>query len=120
LNTKAESAAGAFTEDGGKIIASHTSPTPVGQPTIRPAKKKAATVKPKTALAAKTKKQRQGSSRARSKSEKLVCRYCGSHDLAPSFKKRRDARCRACFKKRYGSAARGKSAKRTGRAKAGK
>ena len=34
---------------------------------------------------------------------KLVCRYCGSDDLAPSFKKRRDARCRACFKKRYGS-----------------
>jgi hypothetical protein len=34
---------------------------------------------------------------------KLVCRYCGSGDLAPSFKKRRDARCRACFKKRYGS-----------------
>jgi hypothetical protein len=33
------------------------------------------------------------------KSEKLLCRYCGSDDLAPSFKKRRDARCRACFKK---------------------
>src|SRR5579862_5319176 len=36
-------------------------------------------------------------------SGKLMCRYCGSDDLAPSFKKRRDARCRACFKKRYGS-----------------
>jgi hypothetical protein len=48
------------------------------------------------------------SSRAAAKAEKLVCRYCGSDDLAPSFKKRRDARCRACFKKRYGSAARGK------------
>ena len=35
--------------------------------------------------------------------KKLVCRYCGSDDLAPSFKKRRDARCRACFKKRYRS-----------------
>ena len=35
--------------------------------------------------------------------EKLVCRYCGSDDLAPSFKKRRDARCRSCFKKRYSS-----------------
>ena len=33
----------------------------------------------------------------------LVCRYCGSDDLAPSFKERRDTRCRACFKKRYGS-----------------
>ena len=36
-----------------------------------------------------------------SKSEKLVCRYCGSDDLAPSFLKRRDRRCRECFSKRY-------------------
>ena len=43
------------------------------------------------------------SPRAKSDGGKLVCRYCGSDDLAPSFKKRRDARCRACFKKRYGS-----------------
>jgi hypothetical protein len=41
----------------------------------------------------------------RSKSEKLVCRYCGSDDLAPSFIKRRDRRCRKCFSKRYGRAA---------------
>ena len=39
------------------------------------------------------------------KSDKLVCRYCGSDDLAPSFIKRRDRRCRKCFSKRYGSAA---------------
>jgi len=39
---------------------------------------------------------------------KLVCRYCGSDDLAPSFIKRRDRRCRKCFAKRYGSAARTK------------
>jgi len=39
------------------------------------------------------------------KAEKLVCRYCGSNDLAPSFIKRRDRRCRKCFSKRYGSAA---------------
>jgi hypothetical protein len=38
------------------------------------------------------------------KAEKLVCRYCGSDDLAPSFVKRRDRRCRKCFSKRYGSA----------------
>ena len=38
------------------------------------------------------------------KAEKLVCRYCGSDDLA-SFAKRRDRRCRKCFSKRYGSAA---------------
>lgn len=41
-------------------------------------------------------------------SEKLVCRYCGSNDLAPSFVKRRDRRCRKCFSKRYGSASRAK------------
>ena len=42
----------------------------------------------------------------KSKSGKLVCRYCGSDDLAPSFINRRDRRCRKCFSKRYGSAAR--------------
>jgi hypothetical protein len=47
----------------------------------------------------------------RSKSEKLVCRYCGSDDLAPSFIKRRDRRCRKCFGKRYGSAARTRKTK---------
>ncbi len=46
------------------------------------------------------------------KSEKLVCRYCGSDDLAPSFVKRRDRRCRKCFSKRYGSAARATKTKR--------
>jgi hypothetical protein len=45
------------------------------------------------------------------KSNKLVCRYCGSDDLAPSFIKRRDRRCRKCFSKRYGSAARTRKAK---------
>src|SRR5215472_13684145 len=39
------------------------------------------------------------------KAEKLVCRYCGSEDLAPSFIKRRDGRCWKCFSKRYGSVA---------------
>ena len=45
------------------------------------------------------------------KAEKLVCRYCGSADLAPSFIKRRDRWCRKCFSKRYGSAARAKKTK---------
>lgn len=40
------------------------------------------------------------------KAEKLACRYCGSADLAPSFIKRRDRRCRECFSTRYSSAAR--------------
>ena len=60
------------------------------------------------------------SSRAAAKAEKLVCRYCGSDDLALSFKQRRDARCRACFKKRYGSAARKKGRTSTRKAKAEK
>ena len=47
----------------------------------------------------------------KSKSNKLVCRYCGSEDLAPSFIKRRDRRCRKCFSKRYGSAAQARKAK---------
>jgi hypothetical protein len=47
----------------------------------------------------------------KSKSEKLVCRYCGSDDLAPSFIKRRDRRCRKCFSKRYGATARPKKTK---------
>jgi hypothetical protein len=45
------------------------------------------------------------------KVEKLVCRYCGSDDLAPSFTKRRDRRCRECFSKRYRSGARGNKVK---------
>jgi hypothetical protein len=45
------------------------------------------------------------------KGGKLVCRYCGSDDLAPSFIKRRDRRCRKCFSKRYGSAARAKKSR---------
>ena len=45
------------------------------------------------------------------KAEKLVCRYCGSDDLAPSFIKRCDRRCRKCFSKRYGSASRANKTK---------
>jgi hypothetical protein len=49
--------------------------------------------KPKVTLPAKTKaRQSQASSRSAAKAEELVCRYCGSDDLAPSFRKRRDAR----------------------------
>ena len=48
---------------------------------------------------------------SKSKSGKLGCRYCVNDDLAPSFIKRRDRRCRKCFSKRYGSAARASKAK---------
>ena len=73
----------------------------------------AAASSPKSGKAA-----RQPSRTSRSTSDALVCRYCGSDDLAPSFKKRRDARCRACFKKRYASS--GKKTKRAGKTKASK
>ena len=53
-------------------------------------------------------------------SSKLVCRYCGSDDLAPSFKKRRDARCRACFKSRYGSSVQSNKTKKIAKTKAKK
>ena len=63
-----------------------------------------------TGKKARTERQQVKASR-KSKSEKLVCRYCGSDDLAPSFIKRRDRRCRQCFSKRYGSAARTRKTK---------
>ena len=59
-------------------------------------------------------KHRQGSANRterKPKAEELVCRYCGSDDLAPSFIKRGDHRCRKCFSRRYGSATRAKKAR---------
>ena len=49
--------------------------------------------------------------RSKSKLDKLLCRYCESDDLAPSFVKRRDRRCRKCFSKLYGSPAQARKAK---------
>lgn len=108
MNTENESVSAAAANHSGKSVA--------------PAKKLATGTKPKAASAAKTTKARQGpprSSRAARSAKKLVCRYCGSDDLAPSFRKRRDARCRACFKRRYGSAARDNKTARTRKVKAG-
>jgi hypothetical protein len=86
------------------------------------ARKKTAAAKPKGAPAPKIGKAagRPPRSRAKPNGEKLICRYCGSDDLAPSFSNRRDARCRACFKQRYGSAARNQKAGRTRKVKAAK
>jgi hypothetical protein len=112
LNTDAESAPGASVNQSGQTDQSAAH-----------AKKQAVRAKPKAARAAKTTKAPQRpprSSRAASRTEKLVCRYCGSDDLAPSFKKRRDPRCRACFKKRYGSASQDKKTARTRKTKAAK
>jgi hypothetical protein len=72
---------------------------------VKAAPKKAVPKKPKPA------RQLRKAKSSKPKSEKLVCRYCGSDDLAPSFIKRRDRRCRKCFSKRYGSAARARKAK---------
>lgn len=77
----------------------------------------------KETVAAKPKVRREARQPRRSPEatrDALVCRYCGSDDLAPSFKKRRDARCRACFKKRYGSTARAKKGNRASKSKARK
>jgi len=63
---------------------------------------------PKKAEPARPLRKERGS---KSKSDKLVCRYCGSNDLAPSFIERRDRRCRKCFSKRYGSPAKARKAK---------
>jgi hypothetical protein len=86
VNTESKSAPEASVTRSGKSVAS--------------AKKKAVGAAPKAARHPKAPTNSPRSSRSTSSTEKLVCRYCGSDDLAPSFKKRRDARCRACFKKR--------------------
>ena len=87
---------------------------------VAPVEKRADGAKPKAARAATSAKTSPLSSRKVSAAEKLVCRYCGSDDLAPSFKKRRDARCRACFKQRYGSAPGDKKTAATRKTKAAK
>ena len=87
-----------------EVLAKHSAPAPKsGQPNaVRHEAKKVR----KRAIGKKAKTERpQSKAVKKSKSEKLVCRYCGSDDLAPSFIKRRDRRCRKCLSKRYGSAA---------------
>lgn len=73
-----------------------SSPSSAGK---KPHQKKAA---PREATPAGPPRKKKKNSKSRS--NKLVCRYCGSADLAPSFIKRRDRRCRECIRKRYGSA----------------
>ncbi len=122
LNTNTKAAAGAVGGESGRMIADLPRSRQADE-SAGPAKKEALATKPKAAPPSKTRKaarRPRRSSRSVSKAEKLVCRYCGSDDLAPSFKKRRDARCRACFKKLYGSAARGQRAKRTRKTKTAK
>jgi hypothetical protein len=119
LDMDIKHAAGISTNKSGRKITGPSTPPPAAK-RVAPAKKEDLAAKPMGALASKTRKGARRSSRATSKAERLVCRYCGSDDLAPSFRKRRDARCRACFKKRYGSTARGKRSNRTLKAKVAK
>ena len=87
-----------------EVLAKRSGPAPKsGQPNaVRAETKKG----DKSATGKKAQTERpQVRANRKSKSEKLVCRYCGSDDLAPSFIKRRDRRCRKCFSKRYGSTA---------------
>src|ERR1700730_4530837 len=97
-------------ESGAGLSAKRSVPQPKSGPpnAVRAETKKVG----KSATGKKFKEGRsQVKSARKSKSEKLVCRYCGSDDLAPSFIKRRDRRCRKCFSKRYGSTARTKKEK---------
>ena len=110
-----------FLSKNGKIVAAPPE-APAAAETAQ-STRKAVAAQPKPAQPVKTSKASRRppqSARATSTAEKLVCRYCGSDDLAPSFIKRRDARCRACFKQRYGSAAQTRKDKRARKAKAAK
>ena len=114
MNTNTQSTTEASVNDGNKAIAGALS-SPSRNRAAMLAKKKAVAAKAKAAPTSKIRNRVQRkarSTRTATKADKLVCRYCGSDDLAPSFKKRRDARCRACFKKRYGSTAQDRMAKR--------
>jgi hypothetical protein len=106
VNTEPESAPEVSVTRSGKSVAS--------------AMKKVVATAPKAARPAKAPTNTPRSSRSPSTTDKLVCRYCGGDDLAPSFLKRRDARCRSCFKKRYASAQQGKKTTRPRKTKAAK
>ena len=87
-----------------EVLAKHSVPaSKSGQPKVVRSETKKVDKK-STGKKAKTERPQLKAIR-RPKSEKLVCRYCGSDDLSPSFIKRRDRRCRKCFSKRYGRAA---------------
>jgi hypothetical protein len=116
MKTQSKPEAGASASASGRMVAGRTP-----HQAASPAKKKVVANQPKVAVgmkAGKAARRPPRSARVTAETKKLVCRYCGSDDLAPSFLKRRDARCRACFKQRYGSAARDTKATHTRQAKA--
>ena len=89
---------------GGRVLAKHPAPAPKSVQASAARSEAKKVDRKSTGKKAKTERP-QSKAVKKSKSEKLVCRYCGSDDLAPSFIKRRDRRCRKCFSKRYGSPA---------------
>jgi hypothetical protein len=104
VNTNSRPAAEVLVNENGALSA--------GSPRLHPAdaapaseKKKTVAAKPTAAPLSKPARLHGGhrSHHGQRQGGEVVCRYCGSDDLATSFKKRRDARCRACFKQRYGS-----------------
>ena len=122
MRTHTKPQAGVSVGAGGRTIAGPAGALAADE-AATPVKQKVVGNKLKAALATKAGKSARRpprSSRVASEMKKLVCRYCGSDDLAPSFLKRRDARCRTCFKQRYGSAVRKKTATRTREAKPAK
>ena len=122
MNTAKRAAARALVDRNGAISPHLPGLGAVGE-IATSAERKTLISKPAVPPSSKTNKaprQRSQPAPTASKSEKLVCRYCGCDDLAPSFKQRRDARCRACFKKRYGSTTRGKQATPAAKTRAAK
>ena len=120
MKTQSKPEAGRSASASRRMVVDHAHALAPDQAAM-PAKKKVAAKQPKVAVATKagkTARRPPGSGPATAEMKKLVCRYCGSDDLAPSFLKRRDARCRACFKQRYGSAARDTGATLARQAKA--
>ncbi len=86
-------------------------------PKAHASRARAAEAPTKKARATKSAKPANATKTSNGKGEwKPICRYCGSRDLAPSFVKNHDARCRACFKKKYagkyGASAKSKRAKK--------
>jgi hypothetical protein len=108
MKTQSKPEAGRSASAGGRMVVDRKR-VRVPEEAASLAKKKVAAKQAKVAVATKTGKAARRpprSARVTAETKKLVCRYCGSADLAPSFRKRRDARCRACFKQRYGAAPR--------------
>ena len=102
MNTQLRSATAMLVNQRGKARAGIASPAhepaaSVKQPSI--------TAKKATRSLKTSKMARQSAPSSQAAAQRSSwCAAIGRADLAPSFSKRRDARCRACFKQRYGSA----------------